>query len=91
METRETMQKGRESLSADLEDRLRGVNFPLERSDAEERLRGASVEGRDITSYFDNIDWPVNSRDDLVSKIRSASGRGASESSESSSGTPGLQ
>jgi predicted transcriptional regulator len=86
MERRETMQ--RESWLMDVDDKLRGVNFPLDRNTAEEKLRGVSIEGEDASNYFDRIDWPVNSRDEFVDRIRSARGR---RGAESAPGEPGLQ
>ncbi len=87
MERRESMQK--EDWFMDIENRLQGASYPMERDMAEEKLKGASVEGEDVSKYFDEIDWPVSSPDDLREKIRWA--RGSSGKERATSGVPGLQ
>ena len=56
----------------DVEGKLQGVNFPLDRDTAEDRLSGTMVGGKDITQYFDRINWPINSKDELMNKMKMA-------------------
>lgn len=52
--------------------RLEGVDFPMDRKTAEQKLSGVSVEGKDIGQLFDRMNFPVNSPADLEQQIKTA-------------------
>ncbi len=54
--------------------RTKGIDFPMPRELAEQLLKGITIEeGKDVTEYFDLMDWPVNSPADLTEQIKIAS------------------
>lgn len=57
----------------DVTTRMVGVSFPVDRRTAEERLDGVNVKGRNVTEYFDNMRFPLNSPADLTEQIKNAS------------------
>jgi predicted transcriptional regulator len=63
----------------DVDSKLSGVSYPMDRSVAEKKLKGLNIEGVDVTKHFDKIEWPVSSHDDLVSKFSKAKIGAASE------------
>ncbi len=58
-----------ESKMNEVRNRLQGVDYPLDRDMAEEKLSGINVGGKDITEYFDQINWPINSQSDLENRF----------------------
>ena len=58
-----------ESKMNEIRNRLKGVDYPLDRDTAEEKLRGIKVGGKDITEYFDQVNWPINSESDLDNRF----------------------
>ncbi len=76
MERRESVYR-KEVWFNDVDDRLKPTDYPLERSVAEVRLRDASIEGESASGYFDRMEWPMTSREDLMDKLRMARERGA--------------
>ena len=58
-----------ESKMNEVRNRLRGVDYPLDRSTAESKLSGIMVGGKDITEYFDQVNWPINSESDLENRF----------------------
>ncbi len=57
------------NLANEIQERLQGVDYPLDRSTAEDKLSGMSVGGKDITEYFDQVNWPIQSQDDLTNRL----------------------
>jgi predicted transcriptional regulator len=72
MGTTVAIHKGKESWIRDIDYRLSGASYPMDRNVAENKLKGVNIDGDDATNYFSNIEWPVHSYDDFIRKFRLA-------------------
>ena len=52
-----------------LQERLQGISFPLDRSTGESKLSGVLINGKDLAQYFDKMNWPIPSREDLMGQV----------------------
>ncbi|MBI0583797.1 MAG: hypothetical protein ISF22_06160 [Methanomassiliicoccus sp.] len=74
------MQKEKGISMRDVDDRLSNATFPMDRQMAEERIQGLDIDREQANRYLDNIEWPVNSRDELRDQVRRARESQSSES-----------
>ncbi len=49
-------------------------DFPMNKEDAKYRLNMLEVDGKPMETMLDRIQWPVKSRDELISKLSQAKG-----------------
>ncbi len=61
--------------------RMKGVNFPIDRDTAASKLRGVKAEGKDISETLGAISFPVDTPADLLHQISQQVGK--------AKGTPG--
>ncbi|NPA34725.1 MAG: bacterio-opsin activator [Chlorobi bacterium] len=54
--------------------RIKGLDFPVEKEQLEERLAGLTIEGKPIEEILDKISYPVASPAELLHKIKQALG-----------------
>lgn len=52
-------------------DKLQGASFPMSKEEARSRLQGMRVRGQDLTEMLNDIEFPVASADELISKLSS--------------------
>ncbi|MEM1658334.1 MAG: hypothetical protein QXK94_04785 [Candidatus Jordarchaeales archaeon] len=52
--------------------RIRGLDFPVEKKELQERLVGISVKGKPVEEILDKMEYPVKSPADLLRKIKQA-------------------
>ncbi len=55
--------------------RTKGANFPLDKQQAQDLLKGVQVEGKDISRCLDQITFPVSTPADLLHEISQVTGR----------------
>lgn len=75
METTESIHK--DAWIKDVDSRLSDISYPMDRSVAEQKLKGLSIDGDDATKHFGDMVWPAKSHDDFVDKLRQAKKGGA--------------
>ncbi len=51
--------------------RMKGARFPLDLETASERLSGVEIQGRGISHYLNNVDFPLDTPADLLHEISS--------------------
>ncbi len=51
--------------------RMKGARFPLDMDTASERLSGVEIQGRGISHYLINVDFPLDTPADLLHEISS--------------------
>lgn len=70
----------RDAWIKDVDSRLSGVSYPMDRSVAEQKLKGLNIDGDDATKNFSAMVWPAKSHDDFVDKlVKSKTGGAAPE------------
>jgi hypothetical protein len=55
---------------------LKGLHFPAEKEQLEERLRDIEIKGKSISQLLDKIEYPVKSPAELLHKLKEASEQG---------------
>jgi predicted transcriptional regulator len=86
METTESIHK--DAWIKDVDSKLSGASYPMDRSVAEQKLKGLNIEGVDATKHFDMIEWPASSREDLVDKFQKAKKGGSVPEHDPAKNTP---
>ncbi len=77
MKRAKSMEKGYESLErqpwyGDVENALQGAKFPMDRSTAEKKLSNVRIGSQDIDRYFGQVNWPVDSAQELMYQVHQA-------------------
>ncbi|MDW5562633.1 MAG: hypothetical protein SA339_05340 [Methanomassiliicoccus sp.] len=72
----------------DVDSKLSGASYPMDRSVAEQKLKGLNIDGDDATKFFGNMAWPASSHDDLVDKLQRAKTGGAAPEHNPAKNTP---
>jgi predicted transcriptional regulator len=78
----------RDAWIKDVDSKLSGVSYPMDRSVAEQKLKGLSIDGDDATKNFDSMAWPAKSHDDLVDQLRKSNKGGAAPEHNPAKNTP---
>jgi hypothetical protein len=78
METTGTIHK--DAWIKDVDSKLSGVSYPMDRTVADQKLSGLKIDGEDVTKSLEKMVWPVSNHDDFVSKFRQAKASGTAES-----------
>lgn len=50
--------------------RIKGMEFPAEKDELKERLKGLVVKGKDLASLVEEIEYPITSPADLLKKLK---------------------
>lgn len=52
---------------------LKGVHFPVEKQELQERLRGIEIRGKPVSELLERIEYPVKSSAELLHRLKEAS------------------